>query len=700
MSPLLSSSLTQDLGPVLDALNDGVIITELSGSMVFVNDSAARLMGFERAEALRGLTAAELMTRYELRDASGQPLRLEQLPSGAAARGEPSQPMELRCRVHETGAEHWVVLSAYPMRDSGGRVTHVVSIFRDVTAERASTRSLRFLSDAGKVLAGSLDYATTLTVLARLAVPELADICSVEVVDDDGAILREVVSLDPRLEQLARRSWGRYPKRTLSPEHAQMLRPEEPHHNPRITDELLRRSSVDEEHYQLQRELGPKAVLTVPLKARGRSLGTLYLMQVTPGRGFSQVDFDLAVELGHRAGVAVENARLYREAREALTRMEEAQEQIRGSEEQLRLALAAGQMGYFDWDMTTGRMVLSPRMEAIFGVDTATWEGTVDALRHRIHPDDVRELEARQRRQLEEGFEGESWEYRVVRPDGKVRWVSSTGTFMRNAAGIPVRSLGVAMDVTDRHEAQQKADRLLQDLIRSNTELEQFAYVASHDLQEPLRMVSSYTQLLARRYRGKLDEDADEFIRYTVEGVGRMKRLITDLLTYSRLGSQAKPHVPVDCEEVARRAITNLTAAIEESRAEVTTDVLPRVMGDEVQLEQLLQNLIGNAIKFRGEAPPRVHVSVERKDADWVFCVRDNGIGIEPRYFERIFVIFQRLHGAREYSGTGLGLAICKKIVERHGGRIWLESAPGEGSRFLFTLPVSAAASAPTRLSA
>jgi PAS domain S-box-containing protein len=282
-------------------------------------------------------------------------------------------------------------------------------------------------------------------------------------------------------------------------------------------------------------------------------------------------------------------------------------------------------------------------------------------------------------------FEGEGWR---LRKDGSRFLANVVITALRDERGR-LRGFGkITRDITERRQAEKALMKTMAELKRSNEELGQFAYVASHDLQEPLRMVASYTQLLAQRYKGRLDSDADEFIGYAVDGCNRMQRLIQDLLSYSRAGTNIGTLRKISVERTLEEAITNLQVTIKESGAVVTHDSLPAMVTDDAQLVQLFQNLIGNAIKYHGAEAPRVHVSAtDNAGYEWIFSVRDNGLGIEPQYFERIFILFQRLHGQQEFEGTGIGLAMCKKIVDRLGGRIWVDSQPKHGSTFFFALP-------------
>ncbi|WP_171160779.1 ATP-binding protein [Usitatibacter palustris] len=277
---------------------------------------------------------------------------------------------------------------------------------------------------------------------------------------------------------------------------------------------------------------------------------------------------------------------------------------------------------------------------------------------------------------------------------GRIHFMSTSGHPVFDENGKFKGYRGIGKDITERklqeqalRDAHDELEMKARELARSNDELQQFAYVASHDLQEPLRMVSSYTQLIVRRYGDKLDGDAKEFMDFIVDGAARMKQLIEDLLAYSRVGTRGRDFLPIDSGAALKKALGNVRAAQEASGAVVTNDRMPTVHADGAQLAQLFQNLLGNAMKFRAAEPPRIHIAVEEREEVWVFTVTDNGIGLDPQYADRIFMMFQRLHNKAEYPGTGIGLAICKKIVDRHGGRIWVESQPGKGSTFGFTLP-------------
>ena len=370
-----------------------------------------------------------------------------------------------------------------------------------------------------------------------------------------------------------------------------------------------------------------------------------------------------------------------------ITKRKKIEDDLKESEERYSLTVESVNEGIWEWNVPTGEAYFSPTYYKILGYDDGEFPASYESFKSLIHPDDVESFEKELQIHIDNA-EGYSLELRLKTKNGKWRWILTNGNIVETGEdGKPLRMLGTHTDITERKQADEQLKRTMDELKRSNLELEQFAYVASHDLQEPLRMVSSFTQLLEKQYKDKLDENALDYINYAVDGAKRMQALITDLLTYSRVNTQGDKFEDTNLEKVLDEVLFNMKIKIQENRAITTRESLPKICADYGQMVQIFQNLIGNALKYRSKETPQIQISARKEDKQWLFSVEDNGIGIDPKYADRIFMIFKRLHTNEEYEGTGIGLAITKRIIERHEGRIWVESELGKGSTFYFTIP-------------
>lgn len=377
-----------------------------------------------------------------------------------------------------------------------------------------------------------------------------------------------------------------------------------------------------------------------------------------------------------------------------ITKRKKIEAEVKVAKERYDLVAKATSDAIWDWDMQEDELYFGESYYTLFGYNSKTFSPAITSWNELIHPDEREQT----RKALTAAIADpgcSNWEatYRYQKGDGSYAYVYDRGYIMRDEQGVPLRMIGAMQDIgvlkaqeTKVLELNAVLEKKASELARSNADLEQFAYVASHDLQEPLRMVSSFMQLLERRYADRLDNDAKQYIRFAADGAERMKKLILDLLEYSRLRLNPERFAKVDMAAVVAEQAETFTSLLAENSGAIEVGTMPVVYGIKSQLGQLVQNLVSNAIKYAGDNPVRVLVNCADEKKEWHFSVHDNGIGIEPRFFEKIFVIFQRLHNRTKYSGTGIGLAICKSIVEHHGGRIWVESEPGNGSVFHFTI--------------
>ena len=380
-------------------------------------------------------------------------------------------------------------------------------------------------------------------------------------------------------------------------------------------------------------------------------------------------------------------------AMQDITNSKEAEAALLESNERFQYVSRATFDAIWDWDLLTDDTYWGEGFEHLFGYKLTNNRAETNSWYNHIHPDDKDRVIAGMNEKINGTEVNWKDEYRFIKSDGMETYISDKGIIIRDDTGKAYRMIGAMRDITSRKKDEQRVSELNKELQHkaeqlsiSNAELESFAYVTSHDLQEPLRMVSSFLQLLQKKYENSLDEKGQKYINFAIDGSERMKILIQDLLEFSRINSSKEIHNQIDLNDISRKSISNLRRIIEDSKADINVSILPLIYGNESQLLQLFQNLIGNAIKYRSDNPPVIKVGYKEKEDEWEFFVQDNGIGIDEKFYNKIFVIFQRLHNRKEYDGTGIGLAVCKKIVDFHGGKIWVESSLGKGSIFYFTI--------------
>jgi PAS domain S-box-containing protein len=617
------------LQAVVDSLPLGIVLAELpTGRIVFGNPQIERIM----RHPVLNTGGVERYNEWPLLDASGQLVPGEQYPIARALRTGESASGEYLYRRGD-GTLTWIEVSGEPVRAPGGDVTGAVVAVADISerkqaeeARRKAEERLSFALEAGGNI-GTWDWD----------------------------VAGDRVYADTRFAQLFGVDRARAEAGVAISEFVDAIHPED---RARV-GALIRQAIERGEDYAAEYRLPQQDGSVRWVYARGRC---------------------------HRDATGA--ATRFPGVVSDVTERRQAEAAVRESEERLRYALDSAGMVAWEWDLATDLVTRSGPVQSLFGVAPEQLAPRLSALAALVHPEDRERVRLAFERAALDGSAYYS-EFRIMHPDGTARWMSDQGRCHFNQEGRPYKLSGVLMDITERKEADERVAAQARELQRSNDELQAFAYTASHDLQEPIRTVVSFTQLLARRYSGELGKEADETISLILEAANRMSKLVASLLDYSRVGEESElRRAPVNLGKVLQDTFRTLNFAIEDSEAVITHDPLPTVLADEQQMEQLLQNLLSNAIKYRRPGQrPEVHLAVAVQDNSWLFTMRDNGLGFKPRYAERIFGVFKRVHG-RQYSGTGIGLAICKKIVERHGGRIWAESAgDGEGAAFHFTLP-------------
>jgi PAS domain S-box-containing protein len=683
---------------IFEGMRDGAIVLDPQNCIVDLNPVAQRLIGRAASEII------------------GQPLaRVWPAWSGETNR------VGSEISFHKEGAAYTFDVRTSPLLDWRGNLMSQVLVLRDITALKRRAMELATVLEASKAVLSTLDLETVLLLIAKEMVNTIgASGCTLSRWDREADAVVTWVEWRQDWLESSDKSGDSYALKDFPATRA-VLETRQP-----VTI-YVSDPDADAAESTYMRETGISSLLMLPLGVGERVIGLVELDHDEGERHFRPDEIRLCQVLADQAAIAIENARLHaetqrrleeqtalREAGAALSSTLDLQTVLNRIAQQMGQAIEVTSAYICTYEPGTNVVVIlaeyiGPQacaQERVSDLGEIFVENDVEFLeimragRHDVSQIDDPDLFEAEREHMQQygaksilyiplqvkgqliGYT-ELWESRRRREFTDEEITLCHGLAQQAAIAIENARLfeQAQREIAERKQAEAVLARYAAELERSNQELEQFAYIASHDLQEPLRTVTSYVQLLEMYYKGQLDAAADEYIAFAVDGAARMHALIKGLLDYSRVNTDGAPFRPTDCQVVLDHALADLQASIEESGATVTYDPLPTVMADAAQLGRVFQNLVGNAIKFRSDRPPEIHIGAEGRDgrSAWLFSVRDNGIGIEPEYAEHIFLIFKRLHTRDEYPGTGIGLAMCKRIVERHGGQIWVESHPGQG---------------------
>lgn len=686
---------------LIQNLQSGIALIDEGGKFAVVNPSFMRIFGLDKESDILNVNSQD-WSRWEVYNENSKLLHVNEHPvRKAAIAGKPV--MNQLVGVRNPGANRltWMLVSAEPLLNENNRNNMIICTYYDITESKNSemqiNRQNKLLNGINKVFKESLTCETVENVVEKCL--EVAE----ELTDSDFSFIGEVnengrlddlaisppgwdactTNLEKSRELISNMEIVSYWGRTVTEGKSQIVN--DPDSDPD-------RRGIPEGHPPI------KSFLGVPLKQGNRTIGLIAL--ANKEGGYTEQDKNnietlsvAFVEALKRKQAEIELKytldHLEEQVKERTLELEEAYKILKEKEIKYRSLYENAPVGIFHSTLDGKYIDVNPELARLLGYDSP--EDLISTVNKTSIADVIYVNKNLRPGFLESALKAKAWfktENRYRRKDGEIIIGDLSFRDLGNDNdGNPLLE-GFMTDITTRKKSEEKLKEIIEELERSNNELESFAYITSHDLQEPLRTIASYAQLIERRYKDKLDPDADEFIEFMVDGSRRMKQMIQGLLDYSRVGTRGHEFTEFESEDALNYALSNLGTAISKADAEITSDELPVTFADKDQMVRVFQNLIGNALKFHREGlKPKIHISARKEDGEYIFSISDNGIGLEEQYSNQIFEVFKRLHAIGEYHGTGIGLAIVKRIIDRHGGRVWVESEPCVGSTFYFTIP-------------